>query len=399
MVAAGVFLTVFMYGFMKGAMSDIVDTNARYNEGHVKVMTLAYSEIKDQVPNDLALLEIGGLMKELNEMSPEMVWAPRIKFGGLLDIPDEKGQTSQQGPINGLGIDIEKEKDILSLDEALVEGRLPQKAGEILITKNLSEKLKTGVGEKATFIGSTMYGSMAVQNFQICGLLEFGISTMDRGTVIAGIKDMREVMDMPGGASEILGFSRDLLYDSEAMTRLSEKFNSRFSNKEDEFSPVMETLGQQAGMGDYIDLARFAVGIVIGVFIFAMSIVLWNAGLMDGIRRYGEIGVRLAMGESKREVYLRMMAESGAIGIAGSVIGTILGLAATYYMQFAGLDIGSALQDSTIAISNVIRAKVTPWSYVIGFIPGLIAPLVGTMFAGIGIYRRKTSRLFRELEK
>jgi putative ABC transport system permease protein len=30
--------------------------------------------------------------------------------------------------------------------------------------------------------------------------------------------------------------------------------------------------------------------------------------------------------------------------------------------------------------------------------PGLIAPLLGTMAAGIGIYRRQTSQLFKELE-
>lgn len=38
------------------------------------------------------------------------------------------------------------------------------------------------------------------------------------------------------------------------------------------------------------------------IFIVAMSIVLWNAGLMGSLRRYGEIGIRLAMGEDKRHL-------------------------------------------------------------------------------------------------
>lgn len=398
MVTAGVFLTVFMYGFMKGVMSDIIDTNARYNEGHVKIMTRAYSRMKDQVPNDLALLEIQDLMEELENTRPDMLWAARIKFGGLLDIPDEKGQTREQGQVTGLAIDLSREKSLLGIEKALVAGRLPERPGEILITRNLSEKLKAGAGENATFIGSTINGAMAIHNFHIAGLLRFGVTTIDRGTMIAGIEDMRSVMDMPGGASEILGFDKNLFYDNGRMQLLAEEFNSRFSREDDEFSPVMETLGQQAGMGDYIDLAQFAAGIIIAVFIFAMSIVLWNAGLMDGIRRYGEIGVRLAMGESKGEVYRRMIVESAAIGIAGFAAGTALGIAATLYMQNVGWNIGYALQDSTIAITDVIRARVTPLSYVIGFIPGLFASVIGTMFAGIGIYRRKTSELFSELE-
>ena len=48
--------------------------------------------------------------------------------------------------------------------------------------------------------------------------------------------------------------------------------------------------------------------------------------------------------------------------------------------------------------TSEVRARVTPRSYVIGFPPGLMASVLGTMFAGIGVYRRQTSQLFKELE-
>jgi putative ABC transport system permease protein len=129
-----------------------------------------------------------------------------------------------------------------------------------------------------------------------------------------------------------------------------------------------------------------------------MSIVLWNAGLMNGIRRFGEIGVRLALGESKGDVYRSMVFESICIGIIGSVLGTILGLALSYWMQYQGFDFSSMMQKSTIMISSVMRAQVTPTAYYIGFLPGIFASVLGTMFAGIGIYKRQTSQLFKELE-
>ena len=55
---------------------------------------------------------------------------------------------------------------------------------------------------------------------------------------------------------------------------------------------------------------------------------MWNAGLIGTLRRYGEFGVRLAMGESKGGVYRSLLAEAVIIGILGSIAGTILGLAA-----------------------------------------------------------------------
>jgi putative ABC transport system permease protein len=49
-------------------------------------------------------------------------------------------------------------------------------------------------------------------------------------------------------------------------------------------------------------------------------------------------------------------------------------------------------------ISNVYRAQVTTGSFFIGFAPGIISTVLGTAIAGIGIYKRQTSQLFKELE-
>ena len=58
-VASGVFLTVFMSAWLRGVFSDIIDMSANFSTGHVKIMTRAYAENIDQLPNDLALLDVG----------------------------------------------------------------------------------------------------------------------------------------------------------------------------------------------------------------------------------------------------------------------------------------------------------------------------------------------------
>jgi putative ABC transport system permease protein len=160
----------------------------------------------------------------------------------------------------------------------------------------------------------------------------------------------------------------------------------------------MFSLRDQSGLDQILDMTKYMSGIIIGVFIFAMSIVLWNAGLMSSLRRYGEIGLRMALGESKTNVYRSMIGESILIGLFGSVLGTGFGLLVAYYLQNHGIDFGSMMKGSTMLLSNVMRAQVTITSYYIGFFPGLIATTLGTMISGIGIYRRQTSQLFKELE-
>jgi putative ABC transport system permease protein len=401
-VAAGTFLVVFLYCWMQGVMDDFISSSARFNTGHVKIMTLAYKELEQQVPNDLAILGVDELLEKLRDEEKDMVWTPRIRFGGLLDIPDEKGETRAQGPVMGLGVDLlgakSPEIEIFNLKKALVKGKLPQNKNEILISEEFANTLGVELGETATLLGSTMNGSMTMHNFVVSGTVRFGIAGMDRGAIIADIDDVRAALDMQNGASEILGFAGDMMFAAKDTSDLTERFNEKHSRKDDEFSPVMITLREQSNLGEYLDLANFRVNIIYVIFVSVMSIVLWNSGLMNGLRRYGEIGVRLAMGELKGSIYRWMMIESVLIGIIGTIIGTALGVGVSYYFEYYGVDFSYLLKGSTIMMSGVMRARVNTLSYVIGFLPGLIAPIFGSAFAGIGIYKRQTSQLFKELE-
>jgi putative ABC transport system permease protein len=63
-----------------------------------------------------------------------------------------------------------------------------------------------------------------------------------------------------------------------------------------------------------------------------------------------------------------------------------------------GIDVTSMMKNSTMMFTDVIRAEVTPFTYLIGFLPGMLATFLGTAISGIGIYKRQTSQLFKELE-
>jgi len=61
-VAIGVMLSVFLHTYVTGLMVDMVEMTARVSTGHVKIMTKAYADNADQIPNDLAILQAGELM-------------------------------------------------------------------------------------------------------------------------------------------------------------------------------------------------------------------------------------------------------------------------------------------------------------------------------------------------
>jgi putative ABC transport system permease protein len=391
-----------MYSWLLGVKDDVAATNAKLDTGHVKIMTRAYSEISSQLPNDLSLSGVGELVSDLKEKHPQFEWAPRIKFGGLLDFPDEKGETRAQGPVFGMALDLispdSKEKIRLNLEKALIRGPLPRSAGEIIISEQFAQNLGVHPGEVATLISATANGGMAIHNFVVVGTVRFGISALDRNAMLADISDVQYALDMEDSAGELLGYFPDMIYYEELAENIAAEFNASLAKSEKGLVPVMVTLREQNGLGEMLDLVAAEILIIISGLVFVMSIVLWNTGLMSGLRRYGEVGVRLAIGESKGHVYGTLIYESILIGIVGSIPGTVIGVGLSYFFQKHGLDISGVMKGATMLMSNVMRARVTVASYFIGLIPGILAMLLGTMIAGIGIFRRQTSQLFKELE-
>lgn len=401
-VTVGVSLTVLIHCWVTGIFSDMIDVNARFSTGHVKIMSQSYLENIDQSPNDLALMNAEDIIAEAESIFSDMNFTTRIRFGGLLDAPDENGETRSQGTVMGLGIDLfstnSGEIDRMNIQTSLVAGEIPNESGEILISKEFADNLEVKLGDPVTLISSTMYGSMAMQNFTVVGMVEFGMSAMDRGAIIIDLADAQYALDMVDAASEIVGYFDDGIYEDEQAQLVVKDYNARFLDVTDEFSPIMQSLRQQNQLDAMLSYSEAMIGIIVFIFVLAMSIVLWNAGLLGGIRRYGEYGLRLAIGENKGHVFRSMISESVAIGIAGSFIGSIIGLGFALYLQVYGFDVSQFTQKTTMMIPNVYRAHITPVAYYIGFVPGLFSTVLGTALSGIGIYRRKTADLFKELE-
>ena len=401
-VSLGVFLTVLMSGWIGGIFGDMIDVNANFITGHVKIMTRAYVENENQLPNDLALLDVEELLTNLNSDYPDMEWVKRINFGGLLDVPDENGETRAQGPAAGKAVDLlspdSNEADRMNIVKSIVKGSIPAKQGEALISDDFAEKFGVNIGEKVTIFGSTMNGSMMFKTFIVSGTISFGTAFLDRGAIIIDISDAQLALDMYDGASERLGYFYEGGYDDVKADSVKASFNTKYSSVDDEFSPQMLKLRDQAGLDQYITMADSMGAFMVFIFVFAMSIVLWNTGLLGGLRRYSEYGIRLALGERKSHIYKTTIYEAIIIGFIGSVVGTALGLGASYYLQDHGLDVSAFMENVTMMFPTVYRAVVSPDLFYIGFFPGLIAMTLGNALAGYAIYKRKTAQLFKELE-
>ncbi len=401
-IGTGVMLMTAFDGYMKGVKDDMLSTSAKLEHGHMKVMTKEYAKIAHQMPNDLAIVHADQVLKKLKTLD-HVDWVSRIKFGGLLDIPNQFGETRSQGPVRGIGIDLissnSTEVERLDIKAAIIEGQLPSQQGEVLVSKKLGENLDIKLGDTATLIGSTATGSMAIYNFKVVGFINIGIPMLDRNMMLADITDIQYALDMENSVAEILGFFKQGYYSKKMAEQLKQEFSSLSMDKKLNGNELtISSIEEAEGLGEYFKMMSTSMVIIIGVLLLLMSIIVWNSSLMSGLRRYGEMGVRLAMGESKKELLHYMLYESALIGLIGATLGASLGMAFCYYLQVVGFDVSETMQKSTVLMSPVMRARVTIEGFFIGLIPGVLSCIIGTAMAGMGIYRRNTASLFKELE-
>jgi len=401
-VAIGVALIVLLDAWLRGIMGESLVMNANFSTGHVKVSTRSYLQNQEQAPNDLALLGADSTLNSLKRSYPDLDWTSRIRFGGLIDFPNDQGETRAQGPVAGWALDLitdgSREKERFNLSRSIVSGAMITSPGDALITADLAEKFNVKPGDKFTLFSSTMDGAMAFKNFRVSGTVRFGSVALDRGAMIIDISDARPALGMADATGEILGFFRDDEYNNERASITLKDFNLKYSNAADEFAPVMISMRDQGGMADYIDYTDTARRMMTAIFVLAMAVVLWNAGLLGGLRRYNEFGMRLALGEEKGHLYRTLVYEGLLIGVIGSLIGVLIGMSAGYYLEVVGVNIGGSLKNSSLMMPSVVRADVTPSALFTGILPGVISMALGNALSGIAIYKRKTAQLIKELE-
>ncbi len=105
-------------------------------------------------------------------------------------------------------------------------------------------------------------------------------------------------------------------------------------------------------------------------FGFLVVCLVNTVGLMLAkfLRRAGEIGVRRAIGASRREIFLQFLVEAGVIGVAGAVLGVLLALAGLWGVrQQPGDYAGLAYLDLSMLGLTILLALIA--SLIAGLLP------------------------------
>jgi len=409
-VAIGVTLVITLVGFMEGVFMGMIDMTANLDAGHLRLVNKPFYDEEHLRPLDRSLAAQSETLNWLKKNSPEKTrWSPRIRWGALLDVPDKNGNTVSQTPIVGMALDLKDKKSLelkrLRLEESLIYGKIPEQDKEMLMGDQLAKTLNIELNQAVTLLGQSFDGGLVMDNYRVVGLVKFGVSAMDKKMVLIDLADAQDSFYMEDMITDWLGFlpAQYSLSDYEAIKKnmkqpLSKLIEMPPKSWAEDDQAILLTIRDQQNIGAIADKFNIIKGFVVGIFTFLMMLVLWNAGILNGIHRYGEMGLRLAFGESHWRVIFNTGIEGLFVGVLGTLAGCIFGGVFAWFLQEVGINMGDSFAQSGLMINDVVRARLTTGAFIQGVIPGVFASVAGNLIASIAIFKRTESNLFRELE-
>ncbi len=302
---------------------------------------------------------IAKLEKILDEQPEIEAFSPRVKFGGMFS------NFTETSSIRITAVYPEKEfKTVPLLPARVIEGSKELKPGEILIPELLSRGMKVKIGDMVVIVATNVNGSVNGKQFTVAGILESATGPGGRDGYIH-MDDAKELLRME--APEI----------SEVAIRLKDfgKLH-KFSNKlEGLLSQVVNQQGKPIfeihtweKLSPFFNIARMIDLMTFFIKIMLIAIVLisiMNVMIMAVYERIREIGTIAAIGTLPGKILNMFVIEGFCMGVAGAVIGDIVGIALVYVLNLFKISYDFGQQKGLLLQASVQPADVLMISIIV----------------------------------
>jgi len=279
--------------------------------------------------------------------------APVVWASGILDTLDDSAG------LQILGIDTAS-PIYAPIRAALVGGEFltPDDRNGILIGKSLADSLDIGVGQKVNLAIVNSDGRPDEGIFTIRGLFATGIPSYDQGTALMPLSKAQAFTGTNRHASAIF-----ILLNNQADT---DKVAAALRG------PAVTVLTwsdlNQLFIQAFQTSASFYM-VLDFIVMLIVAVIIANTLLMSVFERIREMGILAALGMKARQIRQMFLLEAAALGLAGIVVGLVLGSAGVAYLATTGFPIGDKMATvggSSMALSTTLYAR---------FVPGSIAAL------------------------
>ena len=248
------------------------------------------------------------ILREIAAM-PAVAAAAPMAAGSALAV---RGEATRSITLSG--IDPEVYFRIVPLPEKLAGGSTRLGAEDVVVGTELAADLGVIVGDKLRIVPASGQGTALT----VTGLVDLGAKAANQRAAYVALHTAQSLLGLPGGASSIDVTVRDIFAAEDVALAIEAATGVQAESWIRTNAQLYLAISAQVIANTTI---RFFVGLAIAFGIAAVLIV-------SVVQKSKEIGILRAMGSSRGQILRVFLLQGAALGLVGSLIGSVLGASA-----------------------------------------------------------------------
>lgn len=346
-IAAGVVALLLAEGFFEYNYHGMREGTIRARIGHIQAVRPGYFEAGVADPFAFMIPEDSADRALLEAFPHVKTLAPRIAFSGLISL----GESTVS--FIGEGVEPAKEK-ALSGALRLIEGAdlSARDALEAMLGEGLAATLGVKVGQKVVLLSNTRTRGVNAVEVTITGIFATVSKAYDDYALRLPLNTAQSLIKTEGVHTWLV-----LLDDTSRTHRTIQRIREKVTSAELQFVPWYEHHAADMYNKTVALFSRqvLVVKLMIGIII-VLSIL--NTMMTNVRERTAEIGTCMALGDERRTVLRRFLAEGVVLGLSGGIVGCVLGWLAA--QGVAALEIPIPPPPGMTS-GYLARITITPW--------------------------------------
>lgn len=253
------------------------------------------------------------------------------------------------------GVDLESEKGISKINEAIVKGRTFSKENEILMGEALVEYLDLRLNEKVVLTTANAYNSEIKQElFRLAGIFRFG-TTMDKSIVFIPIEKAQKLVGISNQSHEII-----VKFDSYRTVEHMKESAWQIVGPNNIYESWKKVVPDIGSMQEMTSVSRLIMAILLMIIVVVAII---NSLFMSLYERLFEFAVFRAVGTKVGQIRKMIVIESAILAILGITLGIIITLPFAYFLLNVGIDF-TGLEYGSVTFKEPIYG-IFKWNYIL----------------------------------
>ncbi len=317
---------------------------------------------------------------------------PAVKgFAGRTIVRGMLATANMATGVQMIGIDPCMESMTTTIKDCIIDGSYFEEAypHPVIIGNSLAEKVKAGVGSRVVLTFQDKHNELIAASFRVAGIFQTANTYWDEQHIYMIGEELNAFVGFEQALHEVAVLLKDYRLANERAEHYRAIHPDLQIRTWAEVSPEL---------GFLHEMASIMMMVLLMVILMALAFGLLNTMLMAVTERVQELGMLMAIGMKKTQVFLLIVFETTLLSLAGAITGMTVASITVSLLSTKGIDLAIAGGDSLhdLGFSSVVYPFIEP-SFLFGLTMMVtITAILTAIYPALKILKKKPAEAVNE---